>query len=185
MTSMIVLSYSISTRLTACITSRKSGRSDGAVGIEGDVARHHERDLVAGADDADAGALEEFSQLRVLVVHVSADRSTAQDADAGPDHGRLGGVLARERRDARGDAGPDAATEHAADRRLADALLARVRIRDTAGRRGQYEAADERAGERADRPRADRRRDRSARVRIVSEEFIGFVLSGLEWVARA
>jgi hypothetical protein len=105
----------------------------GAVGGERDVARHVERDVVAHARDADTRPLELRPQLGLLPVHVVADASTGERAEAGS-HERS--LLALHRAVARDEA-RDRAGCRADDRlalRAGGPLLAGVRVEGRAGR---------------------------------------------------
>ena len=79
----------------------------GAVGGEGDAARHVEGDVVAHALDLDAGIGELRAQLALLLVLVVADRCAAEAADRSADGRIVELVTFAQQADDRADAGAD------------------------------------------------------------------------------
>ena len=63
------------------------------IGCKGDVGRHVQDDLVAGAGDADTGSLKLSAQFGFLPVHVVADGTAGQRTDTGANQ-RIAAVIA-------------------------------------------------------------------------------------------
>src|SRR5690606_30670341 len=96
-----------------------------AVGREGDVAGHVQRDVVADARDADAGAIELLPQAHLLAIHVGSHARAGQGAQARTDQRTL---LALHRAIARDETrdGARGGADHGLALRARRALLPRI-----------------------------------------------------------
>ncbi len=98
-----------------------------AVGLEGDVPGHVQDDVVAVARDADAAVLQLRAELRLLAVHVVADRAAGKS----PGHAQLDGTplaLAGAVADDQADDGASGGADSGALGGLADFLVTGVGV---------------------------------------------------------